>query len=86
MDVLGKNRNSTRVVKDGIEKEVYFCDLNPSLPKRGIQYHGSGDDDQVEPRTYHDFNGTYVQGIMGWSDQAIDDALDGEPKAYWNID
>lgn len=36
--------------------------------------------------TYENYNGTYVQDVMGWSDQMIDDALDGEPEAYWNID
>lgn len=30
--------------------------------------------------------GTYVQDVMGWSDEEIDDVLDGEPDAYWNID
>ena len=32
------------------------------------------------------YAGTYVHDIEGWSDEAIDDALDGEPDAYWNID
>ena len=36
--------------------------------------------------TYDEYNGTYVQDVEGWSDQMIDDALDGEPDAYWNID
>ena len=35
---------------------------------------------------YYDDNGTYVQDVEGWSDQMINDALDGEPDAYWNID
>lgn len=30
----GKNRFSTKVVKNGVERDVYFCDLNPSLPAR----------------------------------------------------
>ena len=36
--------------------------------------------------TYDQYNGTYVQDVEGWSDQMINDALDGEPDAYWNID
>ena len=28
---FGKNRRSTKVVKDGVAREVYFCDLNPKL-------------------------------------------------------
>lgn len=36
--------------------------------------------------TYDEYSGTYVQDVEGWSDQLIDDVLDGEPDAYWNID
>ncbi|MBR1513400.1 MAG: WG repeat-containing protein [Bacteroidales bacterium] len=32
---LGKNRDSTKVVKDGVEQEVYFYDLNHKLPFPG---------------------------------------------------
>ena len=39
-----------------------------------------------DDETYDEYNGTYVQDVEGWSDQMIDDALDGEPDAYWNID
>lgn len=39
-----------------------------------------------DERTYDNYNGSYVQNLEGWSDQDIDDALDGEPDAYWNID
>ena len=43
---------------------------------------GYYDDDE----TYDQYNGSYVQDVEGWSDQMINDALDGEPDAYWNID
>ncbi len=84
----GKNRFSTRVIKDGVSSEVYFHDLNPSLPKRGIILHDYYNNEQYheERETYDEYNGTYVQDVMGWSDQEINDALDGEPDAYWNID
>lgn len=83
----GKNRYSTRVVKDGIAREVYFHDLDPSLPKRGVKPHNySYGRYYGERKTYDDYNGTYVQDVMGWSDQDINDVLDGEPDAYWNID
>ncbi len=39
-----------------------------------------------DDETYDQYNGTYVQDVEGWSDQMINDALDGEPDAYWNID
>ena len=43
---------------------------------------GYYDDDE----TYEQYKGTYVQDVEGCSYQKIDDALDGEPDAYWNID
>lgn len=36
--------------------------------------------------TYEEYNGSYAQDVMGYSDQNIDDAFDGNPDAYWNID
>lgn len=42
--------------------------------------------DYYERQHYDEYAGTYVQEVMGWSDEMIDDALDGEPDAYWNID
>lgn len=33
-----------------------------------------------------EFSGTYVHDVVGWSDEVISDALDGDPEAYWNID
>lgn len=50
-------------------------------------YHDYEDSyDYEDESTYNNYNGTYVQDVEGWSDQMIDDALDGEPDAYWNID
>lgn len=34
---LGKNRYSTKAVLDGEEYNIYFHDLNPELPVRGIR-------------------------------------------------
>lgn len=33
----GKNRYSTKVIKDGVKSDVYFHDLNPELPVRGTK-------------------------------------------------
>lgn len=35
---------------------------------------------------YGEYAGTYAQDVAGFSDDVIDDAFDGEPDAYWNID
>jgi len=39
-----------------------------------------------EEEHYEEFAGTYAQDVMGYSDEFIYDAFDGEPDAYWNID
>lgn len=35
---------------------------------------------------YEEFAGSYAQDVMGFSDEDINDAFDGDPDAYWNID
>lgn len=35
---------------------------------------------------YGKYAGTYAQDVAGLSDDAIDDAFEGDPDAYWNID
>lgn len=35
---------------------------------------------------YGKYSGTYAQDVAGLSDDAIDDAFEGDPDAYWNID
>lgn len=36
--------------------------------------------------TYSEFADLYAQDIMGYSDETINDAFEGDPAAYWNID
>lgn len=36
--------------------------------------------------TYSEFEGSYAQEVMGYSDETINDAFEGDPDAYWNID
>lgn len=35
---------------------------------------------------YDEFSGTYAHDVMGYDDDFINDAFDGDPDAYWNID
>ena len=35
---------------------------------------------------YGEYAGTYAQDYTGYSDDEIDDAFEGDPDAYWNID
>ena len=36
--------------------------------------------------SYGEYAGSYAQDVEGYSDDVIDDAFDGDPEAYWNID
>lgn len=87
---VGKNRFSTKVINKGTESEVYFHDLNPTLPVRGKHYSNSYDDSycehDYEESHYEKYAGTYAQDVAGYSDEDIDNAFDGNPDAYWNID
>jgi hypothetical protein len=87
---LGKNRYSTKVVKDGVKKDVYLHDLNPSLPVRGMVLHTTSHDEYDDyddyGTHYGEFAGTYAQDVAGFSDDVINDAFEGDPDAYWNID
>ena len=87
---FGKNRYSTKVVKDGVKKDVYLHTLNPNLPERGITSHVALHDDYSDyddyGTHYGEFAGSYAQDVMGYSDDVINDAFEGDPDAYWNID
>lgn len=40
----------------------------------------------TESKHYDDFIGSYAQDVMGYDDETINDAFEGDPEAYWNID
>ncbi len=77
----GKNRFSTRVEKDGKATMVYFQDLSPSLPALNCCSNFSD-----YSHHYGEYAGSYAQDVMEYSDEMINDAFDGDPDAYWNID
>ena len=84
----GKDRYSTKVIKGDSEHEVYFHDLNPDLPVRGIRMIVEDEDDEYDSYGSHygEFAGSYAQDVAGYSDDVINDAFEGDPDAYWNID
>lgn len=44
-------------------------------------------DDYYDRReSYGEYAGSYAQDVEGLSDDFINDVLDGDPDAYWNID
>lgn len=79
------NFTSTRVLKkDGEISEFDFMygKLYTDPKDNVCQYH---QDDAYGCR-YGEYAGTYAQDIAGYSDDVINDAFDGNPDAYWNID
>lgn len=83
---VGKDFDSIIVKKSGITRKVYFHDLNPELQKRvrSRQSYSRNYDDYGTH--YGEYAGSYAQDVMGYSDDVINDAFDGDPDAYWNID
>ena len=68
---LGNDRCSTRVELNGEYKEVYFHDLNPSLPVRGIEDHYSSTSD------YDDYSGDNfdINGEGYFDEERLEDAF-----------
>ena len=80
---FGKNRYSTRVVKDGEQDDVFFCDLNPELPDRRRDGRSYSDDyndyrEDSYDDLYFDIDKCYdEQGFFDY--ERLEDAiLDGE--------
>lgn len=83
---LQKGRSNTKVVLNGEEK--YF-DLNTQKFVAYGNYHASRyyyDTSDDYGTHYGAYAGSYAQDVMGYSDDVIDDAFEGDPDAYWNID
>lgn len=84
----GKSYNSIRVFRDGIRIDIPFSKLqvenNDSYSPESEWNVFSFKDDYGTH--YGEYAGSYAQDVMGYSDDVIGDAFDGEPDAYWNID
>lgn len=46
----------------------------------------ANDDNDSYGQGYDEFSGSYAQDVMGYSDDVINDAFEGDPDMYWNID
>lgn len=76
-----KNRYTVRIVKDGkiddftlrnkFSHDSYCEDYNYQ------EHYGTH---------YGEYACSYAQDVMGFSDDVINDAFEGDPDAYWNID
>lgn len=83
----GKERTTTKIVKDGVGTVISFKKLL-GIEKQQNNYDSSLYNEEYDDygTHYDEYVGTYAQDVEGYSDEVIDDAFDGEPDAYWNID
>ncbi len=75
---------STKIIKDGHESELNLHELNPSIARPETRT--SFSTTNRYRRIYSEYAGSYAQDIMGYSDDVINDAFEGDPDAYWNMD
>ena len=80
----GKNYNSIRIQDGKILKNIPFSSLVDD--DDDSEWNRFSDNTWGEEQTYNEYNGSYAQDVMGYSDQTINDAFEGDPDAYWNID
>lgn len=78
-----KGRSNTKVVLGGDEKlfnlnSQQIIDSNSSSVRKGSSYSYG--------MHYGKYAGFYAQDVAGFSDDVIEDAFDGNPDAYWNVD
>lgn len=84
----GKNRATTRVEKENFAQNIVLAEiLNPDkIKKSNNDYCDDYDSDYEYGSHYGEYAESYAQDVEGYSDDVINDALDGDPEAYWNID
>lgn len=80
-----KNRSSTWVEKEGLGWDVYFSDLKHTTIDIEDNQNINNEDESYGGH-YGEYAGSYAQDVMGYDDDTINDAFDGDPDAYWNID
>lgn len=81
-----RNRTSTTVEKGKIMTRVFFADLMVKEPNEPSHEFDGGQYQDDYGTHYGEFAGSYAQDVMGYSDDVINDAFEGDPDAYWNID
>lgn len=79
-----KKRPDTRIEKEGCSRNIRFDELN-NVPENDCDFIENDVDDDYGTH-YGEFAGSYAQDVAGYSDDVINDAFEGDPDAYWNID
>ena len=79
-----KGLNVTRILENS--KYQYFPIKEVPTHTKEVPTHTNYEVDDEYDSHYGEYAGSYAQDVMGYSDEEIDDAFDGDPDAYWNID
>ena len=79
----GKNYSSVVVEDNGVRYHYSLHDMSIVRAPQRMAY--ARDDDDYGTH-YGEFAGSYAQDVMGYSDDVINDAFEGDPDMYWNID
>lgn len=77
-----KNRTTTRVENSREGPSFEFPLVQEPVPVPLDRY----DEEEPYGSHYGEYAGSYAQDVMGYSDDVINDAFEGDPEAYWNID
>ena len=82
----GKQRVTTKVIKSNVAQNVVLSEIlgKDEVLEYDCSSNNHNDDDYGT--SYGEYAGFYAQDVEGYSDDVIDDAFDGDPDAYWNID
>ena len=82
----GKKRVTTKVIKGNVAQNVILSEILGKDETQEYDCSSSNYYDDDYGTSYGKYAGTYAQDVEGYSDDVIDDAFDGDPDAYWNID
>lgn len=86
MEFYGKQRITTKVIKGNVAKDVILSELFDKDKPQENDNHSDNYDVNDYGTNFGEYAGSYAQDVEGYSDDVIDDAFDGDPDAYWNID
>ena len=83
-----RKRVTTKVIKGNVAKDVILSELlGKDTPQKKNNHSDNYDANADDYGTnYGTYAGSYAQDVEGYSDDVIDEAFDGDPDAYWNID
>lgn len=82
----GKKRVTTKVVKGNVAQNVVLSEILGKDETLEYDCSSSNYYDDDYGTIYGEYAGSYAQDVEGYSDDVIDEAFDGDPDAYWNID